>query len=397
MPADRLAAHPELPALVLSSLGTLQLWAGSPDDAEETLRAGLLVAEGAFTEQSRANCLGQLAVLHYLRGELRAADAKAMAAVEHLGRAGLPHAARVPVGHLAAAAVAGEWHDLPDMRLHLDAAESSVAVRRDPSLGLMAALLRGRYQRLRGDVQGARYSLHAATGLREAVAPSSFVVGLSGVEQARAELSCGDVDGAEATLARLPPADPEVRVASAEVMLEQARPTHALATLAGLVQQPGLAPVVEVRVRLVRAQALQAAGGSAGADEAVEELGQALELARAEVIRRPFVEAAVWTRRMLAAEPHLASLHGWLDAGLLPPQASTGDKTDVPAVVVEPLTPREIEVLSLVATPMTTQEAADALHLSVNTVKTHLAAAYRKLASPRRTEAVRRARALGLL
>ena len=46
---------------------------------------------------------------------------------------------------------------------------------------------------------------------------------------------------------------------------------------------------------------------------------------------------------------------------------------------------------------MSTAEIADELCVSVNTVKTHVAAIYRKLATPRRRDAVLRARQLELL
>jgi len=61
------------------------------------------------------------------------------------------------------------------------------------------------------------------------------------------------------------------------------------------------------------------------------------------------------------------------------------------------LSERERDVLGRVAQLMSTDEIADDLHLSVNTVKTHLKSIYRKLAVSRRGEAVRRARELGLL
>ncbi|WP_328497733.1 LuxR C-terminal-related transcriptional regulator [Streptomyces sp. NBC_00414] len=64
---------------------------------------------------------------------------------------------------------------------------------------------------------------------------------------------------------------------------------------------------------------------------------------------------------------------------------------------VEPLSAREREVLLHLAQMMTTEEIADELYVSVNTVKTHLKSVYRKLAVTRRSAAVRRARELELL
>jgi LuxR family maltose regulon positive regulatory protein len=63
----------------------------------------------------------------------------------------------------------------------------------------------------------------------------------------------------------------------------------------------------------------------------------------------------------------------------------------------DPLTPRELAVLRFLATGMSTTEIADELCLSANTVKTHLAAIYRKLAAGRRRDAVLRARELELI
>ncbi|MEW2572116.1 LuxR C-terminal-related transcriptional regulator [Streptomyces sp. NPDC047070] len=64
---------------------------------------------------------------------------------------------------------------------------------------------------------------------------------------------------------------------------------------------------------------------------------------------------------------------------------------------VESLSARERDVLRHLAQMMTTEEIADELYVSVNTVKTHLKSVYRKLAVTRRSAAVRRARELELL
>jgi LuxR family transcriptional regulator, maltose regulon positive regulatory protein len=54
-------------------------------------------------------------------------------------------------------------------------------------------------------------------------------------------------------------------------------------------------------------------------------------------------------------------------------------------------------VLRFLPTMMSNQEIAGELVVSINTVKTHLKAIYRKLQAPGRRDAVRRAREIGLI
>jgi len=65
--------------------------------------------------------------------------------------------------------------------------------------------------------------------------------------------------------------------------------------------------------------------------------------------------------------------------------------------LVEPLSPRELEVLQLIAQGLSNQEICDQLFLALSTVKGHNRNIFDKLQVPRRTEAVARARELGLL
>jgi DNA-binding NarL/FixJ family response regulator len=62
----------------------------------------------------------------------------------------------------------------------------------------------------------------------------------------------------------------------------------------------------------------------------------------------------------------------------------------------EGLSERESEVVILIAEGYTNAEIATALHLSINSVKTHVRSAYRKLAVQRRSQAVRKVMDLGL-
>ena len=61
------------------------------------------------------------------------------------------------------------------------------------------------------------------------------------------------------------------------------------------------------------------------------------------------------------------------------------------------ITPREMEVLQLVARGLSNREIGETLFVSENTVKTHCSRAFDKLGARRRTDAVRRSKELGLL
>lgn len=121
-------------------------------------------------------------------------------------------------------------------------------------------------------------------------------------------------------------------------------------------------------------------------------LGEALGLAMGTEILAPILTHGV----------HLGGLlEGNLD-GLTAPSPATFellDRLQHPGAgePVETLTDREIEVLRRLPTLMSNAEIARGMHLSVNTVKTHLKSVYRKLGVDSRREAVLRGRELELL
>jgi LuxR family maltose regulon positive regulatory protein len=65
--------------------------------------------------------------------------------------------------------------------------------------------------------------------------------------------------------------------------------------------------------------------------------------------------------------------------------------------LVEPLTERELEILQLIAQGYSNAEIAHRLVLTIGTVKLHAHHIYGKLAVTNRTQAVAKARELGLL
>ena len=113
-----------------------------------------------------------------------------------------------------------------------------------------------------------------------------------------------------------------------------------------------------------------------------------------------------FTARLLAAFPadQQASAAGPAPRGsnLVTSPTSTAIVVGAPAAVTLEssalaLSPRELQVLDLVAQGMTNQEIALRVTVAVSTVKTHINHICRKLDAPNRTAAVSRARHLHLL
>jgi len=93
-----------------------------------------------------------------------------------------------------------------------------------------------------------------------------------------------------------------------------------------------------------------------------------------------------YARRLLAAFP------------IAEPKRTSPSETKVSSSeLVEPLSERELEVLQLIAEGLTNPEIAARLFLSLHTVKAHARSIYGKLDVHNRTQAVARARALGIL
>jgi len=155
-----------------------------------------------------------------------------------------------------------------------------------------------------------------------------------------------------------------------------------------------------IEVLILQALSCQARGDMG---QAITTLEKALTLAEPEGFVRIFVDegppmarlfyealtrgiAPDYIRRLLAAFPVAE-----------PEQAVPSETQASCSELVEPLSEREVEVLALLAEGLTNAEIASRLFLALNTVKAHSRNIYGKLGVHSRTQAVARARALGLL
>jgi LuxR family maltose regulon positive regulatory protein len=139
------------------------------------------------------------------------------------------------------------------------------------------------------------------------------------------------------------------------------------------------------------------------ADAALATLKRALEQAAPENYLRSFVDlgqpAEALLRRALESRSVSDPITGYVNMLLsrfrpTPPIQPSPPQADSP---IEPLTQREMEVLRLIAEGLSNQEISERLFLALSTVKGHTRIIFDKLHVQRRTEAVARARELGLL
>jgi len=82
---------------------------------------------------------------------------------------------------------------------------------------------------------------------------------------------------------------------------------------------------------------------------------------------------------------------------LVPTDAATPFALNQPQLDALGITPRELEILGLIAQGFSNREIADRLFVSENTIKTHCSRAFDKLGARRRTQAVQLGKQLGLL
>jgi len=196
----------------------------------------------------------------------------------------------------------------------------------------------------------------------------------------------------------------------ARVLLAQARPGAALALLdrlhATAAAQHRVGSLIEIGA--LRALALAASGEEAAA---VAALAEALILACPQGYVRVFADEgppmAALLARLIAAQRSggeaaevplgcLARLQGALGAQGIVPESGPRRVTAVPSLV-DPLTSRELEVLTMLAAGRSNQAIASQLVVTLDTVKKHVSHVLGKLGAANRTEAVTRARQLGLI
>lgn len=392
--------------------------ASAYDGSGDLARAAAAYSETIRWSRVSANAVGITGVTYRmvgalrLLGRLRAADAACHDALDYIETQGMARLPAAGILHLALSEVLVEQNELAAAMEHLE---------RGIELGKWS-----------GRLDAAKNAVHALARLR--LARHDEAGALTAVQEAESALSRPPSSLAQAELLALKSrllirlgrlivaaryateavhlagndrgqTGQMAAVAAARVLLAQDRLDDVSARLTQMLtaaEENGRSGMA-IELLILRSQA-QARRGNAR--EAAADLERALALAEPEGFKRLFLDEGPPVQMLLAqwlahagAGPLRAYANHLLtqfaaeavgDTAVSSPTASTSS-------LIEPLSPRELEVLHIMALGKTNQAIAQQLVVAKGTVKAHTASIYRKLDVANRTEAVARARELGIL
>jgi LuxR family maltose regulon positive regulatory protein len=385
-------------AVALMNLGIVELWSFRLDDAERHLEQGLALARQIDRPYVQIGCLSHLglgAARHSL-AKARQRCRQAIAIAEAQGLETDPIACTALATMAFADAAQGRFEE---GRGWLDRAELSIRAELEPATAMLVHFVRGEVHIGDGRLEDALSEFRAAERLQEVLATPHALTGPARVSIAQTQLRMGDSSGALATVTALTDRDREfgeARTALASLRLAEGDPRAAIETLAPVLD--GTSPVVRagtvIQALLLDAVARDRLGDRVTAERDIE---RGLDIAEPDSLVFPFV--VVPARDLLEGHPRHRTAHAALLADLLSVLAGSSlpARRRETATPPEPLSQSELRVLRFLPSNLSAGEIAGQLHVSTSTVKTHMRHIYEKLDAHRRTEAVDRARELGLL
>jgi LuxR family maltose regulon positive regulatory protein len=390
------------------------------DRAAAALQAAIRASRASGDLVTEMLAVAHLTLMAVQFGRLRLAAGVATDALMRLegSTAALPPI--IGAMHGALGLIYCEWNQGDKARAHLQRGIRLSTLSGHTASAIYSHCNLARLLQAEGDLDGASQALAAAAALLVQGAPGWVGPELIG-RQVSLALAQGDEAAAEAHLRTggIAPDDP---------VTHHTDPLH-LAWLR-LLTARGDARAAELAQRLI---ASAEAGGRNGTllqalilaarrlpndpRSASTRLEQALALAEPEGALRVFLDEGEAMRLQLAecrsqmanrlriapgeSAPRLITYTAQLLAAFDEPSAVSAPQSTVAnrqaAVLIEPLSERELEVLRLLAAGLKYAEIAERLVISVNTVRFHVKEIYGKLGVNRQAQAVTRARELGLL
>jgi LuxR family transcriptional regulator, maltose regulon positive regulatory protein len=409
LPEDNLLIR----GIVATNLGFAYLSLDEWAKAERLLNEGQSASQVSGNESMALSAAGGLGFIDIAQGRLQRAAARSQELLQHAA----PRLDQGIIGiHYNLSGVLYEWNDLPGALAHTIRARDLANQLHISRLSMLCELRLAQIRQAEGDTCEAASILQNAT--RQQTPATADQVTLAA---ARLAASRGDIEVLEKYLHR----EREItgRPYYSERRLEYHTLVQARLALSNLPEAEALLdrlqPVVQACGHfggLIEFMALQALLYWQRDDltQARSVLRQALASARPERYLRTFVDLGSTMYALLKdfrtslekpnSEDDSRALAAYVDQLLAafvsgipaPPDLNSVAQPAVPQLA-EPLSAREVEVLRLMARGHSNRAIADALFLSVGTVKCHAHNIYLKLNVQSRTQAIARAREVGLL
>jgi LuxR family maltose regulon positive regulatory protein len=336
-----------------------------------------------------ATCLG---MLQEADNQLSLATQTYRRVLQLVGESPLPIACEA---HFGLARTYYEWNDLDKASQH---GQQSIQLMQQAETERFVAckVFLARLKLAQGDVTGAAAMLAEASQFAR---QQNFVYSMPEIAatQVLMLLHQGNISAAAHLVQTR-----ELPISQARVFLAQGDTSAALAVLEPWREKVEAKQWEDERLKVLvlQALALQAHGDK---DQAVQLLGDALAIAEPAGFIRLFVDEGRPMAHLLSEAAAQGLMPDYIGKLLAVCKADAQKREDTSSLpppaqpLVEPLSRREVEVLHLIAQGLSNQEISERLFLAVDTVKGHNRNIFDKLQVHRRTEAVARARELGLL
>ena len=377
----------------IRAMGFAYYWQGDWVEANRAYTEALSLAQAARDTTNILLASIRLGQIQELENQLHLAAETYQRVLQLIGDFSPPNS---PVAYLGLARICYEWNDL-------NAAEQygekslQLAKQYDQVIDrvISSELFLARLKLARGDVVAATLILSQA---EQTARQKNYTLRLPDIAAAQAmiHLCQGDI-GEAAQIAR----QHNLPGVQAHVLIAQKDPSAALAILEPLHQQLEAKGLLD-RLLLVMAWKSVALYTNGEQEKAVELLDEVLAAAEPGGFIRLFLDEGTRMAELLSVAAAQGVRPGYVNK-LLDAFAAELKKQKPAASVpgasslVEPLSPRELEVLDLIAQGLSNQEIGQRLFLALDTVKGHNRRIFDKLQVQRRTEAIARARELGLL
>jgi len=408
-------------------LGYAYFLDGNFPKASETFHATIQSGSAADAVSATVGACGLLARLHAVQGRLHEAFDLLQNAGQMAARAGAQYPGAEAVVEVGIGGVLYEWNDLGAALEHIERGLRSIQSWGKADLLALAYVTLCRIHHANGDRKATVDTVQKAVELTKTRGFYPEARGAVEAAQVKLWLAQEDLPSAVRWAASIDKKvlssddpfrfkDELTQITRARVFIAQNKQDDAIGLLSHLEETARLCGRMGrlIEILILKALATQKLGEAA---QALAILAESLALAEPEEYIRVFVDEGSPMQTLLArwlahagAGPlrdYAIRLLSQFDAE--PYETTAAQKKASPTgdpsarlrqsgqALVEPLSQRELEVLHLMALGRTNPEIARQLIVAPGTVKAHTASIYRKLEVTNRTEAVARARQLGIL